>query len=275
MNQTVWNSWLLGLKHIREVFDYPFGSLPRIRGLYYFEDDKQFYLVNKLVTLIYYYSLVFSPSVVIVTWGYVVNFMKLISGYLSLLHVRLLRELIVINSKGISHIYLTITVILVFVECSWFLIILFTVCCSAINNYLVSDNFNFVLKEHIYRRKVFGPRGRNIIVDETSAYYNPLDPVSSLIGKFEREINTSETIPALSEMVDLLRKQRLVRSWRKDRFESMKRIRMERLKKFERQRDEYVSHIRKNYTFSEIQGMTIKDAMMYKRIVKTNKSNIK
>jgi hypothetical protein len=55
----------------------------------------------------------------------------------------------------------------------------------------------------------------------------------------------------------------------------MKRIRMERLKKFERQRDEYVSHIRKNYTFSEIQGMSIKDAMMYKRIVKTNKSNIK
>lgn len=66
VSRTILASWTRGLNLIRETYLYPFTSLPRVRSWYRFENMK-FILVKEIITLIYYYSLVFSPSMLILT----------------------------------------------------------------------------------------------------------------------------------------------------------------------------------------------------------------
>jgi hypothetical protein len=112
------NQWILGLNLIRESFQVPFTSLPKVRNLYYYE-NKIFYLDKEITTLIYFLSLLLSPSVLIVARSYVVNFLKLVPKSLSVVWVRFLRLCNYWHTHGFWVESLTSSLALMFLTHDW------------------------------------------------------------------------------------------------------------------------------------------------------------
>jgi len=197
---------------IWEVFLYPYTSLPKVRHLYYYQ-NLRFYLDNELTTLIYFYSLLFSPAVLIVALSYVKNFLKLIKGSYRILVVRYYRILDYYNKTGL-HIETTlISIISILATHDVILVIQIVTVFSLLHKFIMSRMVRLFINRRVYWSRVYGIQGRNIILDATSEYFNPLDPLTNLLGKVDQEIITSDTVPAFKEMLSLLRNQRLVKSW--------------------------------------------------------------
>ena len=242
ISRTLRTSWVQGIKMIRELILYPFTSLPKVRGFYWFE-NKQFHLAKELITLIYYYSVMFSPAVLIVTWSYIKNFMKLISGSYDLLIVRFLRWADLRNKNGIwqgnenflpsSHIrvstpfylrkgYLFTIITLIALRSDILTLVLTTFVFYIINIILISRWARLWLNSRIYWSKIYGIQGRNIITDATSEYFNPLNPLSNLLGLVDRQVINGEQVPAFKEICSLLRNYKLVKAWKIERNEVIK-----------------------------------------------------
>jgi len=219
--RTLRASWVKGINMIHQLIWIPFTSLPKVRGYYWFENG-QIYLAKEYITLIYYYSVLFSPAVLIVTWSYIKNFMKLISGSYDLLLVRFLRWADLRNKDGIFIESICVIIVLIALRSNDLTIIIWIIVLSLFNKFIISRVARLWLNRYIYWSKIYGIQGRNIITDATSEYFNPLDPLTNLLGLADREIITHDIVPALKEMCSLLRNQKLVKSWKIERNEVMK-----------------------------------------------------
>jgi len=212
VSNTISASWTRGLNLIRETYLYPLNSLPRVRNYFHFE-SRRFILDNELITLIYYYSLVFSPSMLILTWSYIKNFMKLIPSGLRVIEVRLLRTLDyqTLNDLYISSLVFNLTILILTGD------VIFTMYCVVImfswNFFIRRDFVRLWLTRYYFWSKIYGQRDHNIIIDPRSGVFNPMEPISNLLGLVDRELNESEEIPAFREMVRLLKKEKLVKSY--------------------------------------------------------------
>jgi len=205
-------SWSQGINLSREVIYYPFNSLPRVRGLYVFS-NKIFQLKNELITLIYLYSLLFSPSVLIVIWSYYKNFMKLIPKAIRVIEVRILRILFNQSRNGFVRESFIGTGCLLILTYDVWLTVIVTVIMFLWNLFITWERMRIVITRRIYWSKAYGQREHNIVTDMYSSIYNPLEPISDLLNLVEREVKTSENVPAFKEMRSLLRFQKLVKSW--------------------------------------------------------------
>jgi hypothetical protein len=158
------------------------------------------------------------------------------------------------------------TIVLLLMRCDLLTICIFTVICSIFEKYLRSRLMRLTLDSHIYRRKVFGIEGRNIILDKTSQFFNPLDPVSNLIGLISDDLNSKDyVIPAYKETVELLRNHKLVKTWRLDKVESLKKEAIMRKLTLKLYQEGRASYFNLNaIKTSSIQGISINDAMKFK-----------
>jgi len=206
------NQWLLMLNLTREAFLIPFSTLPKVRNLYYYK-NKIFYLDKEITTLIYFLSLLLSPSVLIVVRSYLLNFWKLVPKSIMVLWVRFLRICNYWNTHGFLSESCVVGVVLMFLTRDvWFVIQMVTP--MVIWHYLVVSSWmkSFILR-YVYFSKIWGAQGRNVILDATSPVYDPLNPLQNLLGMTLREYKTYEEVPAFKEMIALVKYEGLVRAW--------------------------------------------------------------
>lgn len=206
------NQWLLGLNLIREAFFIPLVSLPKVRNLYYYK-HKIFYLDKEITTLIYFLSLLLSPSVLIVARSYLLNFWKLVPKSIMILWVRFLRVCNYWHTHGFWSESCLCGVALMFLTRDvWFVTQI--VAPMVVWHYIVVSPWmkSFILR-YVYWSKVWGAQGRNVILDATSPVYDPLNPLQNLLGLTIREFKTYEEIPAFKEMLQLVKYEGLVKAW--------------------------------------------------------------
>jgi len=206
------NQWFLGLNLIRETFLVPFNTLPKVRNLYFYK-NKIFFLDKEITTLIYFLSLLLSPSVFIVARSYLLNFLKLVPKSIMVLWVRFLRICNYWNTHGFLSESCLVGVVLMFLTRDvWFVTQIVTP--MVVWHLIVVSPWmkSFILR-YVYWSKIWGAQGRNVILDATSPVYDPLNPLQNLLGLTLREFKTYEEVPAFKEMLQLVRYEGLVRLW--------------------------------------------------------------
>jgi len=206
------NQLSLALNLMREAFFVPLNSLPKVRNLYYYK-NKIFYLDKEITTLIYFLSLLLSPSVLIVARSYLLNFLKLVPKSISVLWIRFLRICNYWHSNGFLHETCFASVALMFLTRDvWFVAQIATP--MLLWHFIVSSQLmKSFINQHVYWSKIWGAQGRNVILDATSPVYDPLNPLQNLLALTVREYKTYEEVPAFKEMLKLVRYEGLVKSW--------------------------------------------------------------